>query len=525
VSLLDKSSILRVPLVSMPIGLIEISAYLREKCKDVEIQILDMSKDLLKFYKNRENLSPTTLSSFIASELDSVDFKPDIVGISILFSTAHNVSILTAEMAKRKWGNAIVVCGGNHATNCYRNLLTNSNIDFVVRGEGELSFTEFVKKLQNNEKKIDISGMINEKKLKDGRADELCPVVERLDDLPMPAFDLLDIKFYKETVGASVMFTRGCPFRCTFCASHTVHGKRIRSKSNERMAEEFRYLVDEHNFNMIDIQDDLYTLKKKEFLSLMHAFSKKYPSIRFYFANGLSIAMLDENVIDTLVEMKHKTAIVAVESGSPYVQRHIIKKNISLPRARQILKYLRKKNFITSVNFILGFPDETRDLMQETIDYIYTIDVDWVYIFNALPLPGTEIYHQLVAREIINPDNFEWDGLRLGKRIFDTPEISAEELENLTYDVNIDRNFFNNNNLKESRYDRAIDVFDRFILKRYPFHTVGRYCRGLAYLGMDEEKKAEAEFQKCIRWIEKNDESRRLYNRYSEKMAYLKPCK
>jgi len=112
--------------------------------------------------------------------------------------------------------------------------------------------------------------------------------------------------------------------------------------------------------------------------------------------------------------------------------------------------------------------------------------------------------------------------MRLGRRVFDTPEITAEGLETLVYDTNIECNFFNNSNLKHGRYERAIKLFDRFIISLYPFHIVGRYCRALAYLGMGEKRKAEVDFKKCIDWIQTNDESKRLFDRYGDKMVHLK---
>ena len=131
------------------------------------------------------------------------------------------------------------------------------------------------------------------------------------------------------------------------------------------------------------------------------------------------------------------------------------------------------------------------------------------------------MFNEFVERGIINPNNYDFDGVRLGRRTFDTSEISAEELENLVYDTNIDCNYFNNSNLRHERYEKAIENFDK-IIKLYPFHIVGRYCRALAFLGLNEGKKAEEDFKKCISWISKNDESKRLFERYGERMEHLK---
>lgn len=519
---LEKTSILRVPSFSMPIGLMDISAYLRGKFENIDIRILDIGKDLFKIYMNYKDVPPMTLESFIGSELNTVDFKPDVVGISILFSTAHNTSLLIARMVKERWKDAVIVCGGNHATNYFQGLLQNPNIDYVVRGEGELSFAEFVNKMLKNNKSKDIFGIIDMDKFRQGHGNELSPMVENLDVLPLPAFDLLDIDFYKKTVGASLMFSRGCVFNCTFCASHTVHGRKLRFKSEERIVAEFNQLINIYGFTKIVIEDDLFAAKKDRFLKVADRLSKMCNSIKFFLPQGLSVSILDEEIINAMIKMGINEAAIAIESGSEYVQKNIIKKNVALSKTKHILEYLRGKDFLIYVNFILGFPGETRSLMQETIDFIDTLDTDWVFIFHALPLPGSEIYNKLTMQGIIKPDNFDWDGLRLGSRVFDTPEISADELERLTYDINISCNFFNNSNLRHGRYQRAIDVFNRIIIEQYPFHIVGLYCRALAYLSLKEKEKATADFNSCTYWISNNKESKRLYERYNEKMPLLK---
>jgi len=518
---LNKTSILRVPSFSMPLGILEIVAYLQEHLDNINIKIVDMGKDLYKTYLEREQTPAMSLESFIELGLDSVDFQPDIVGISILFSSSHSSSKIIINKVKERWNDVVIICGGNHATNMVDNLLANPNIDYVLRGEGELSFTEFVRCFQRDEN-INVFGIIDKKKLKKSK-NELSPLIMDLNDIPIPAYDFIDIETYRKTVGASLMFTRGCIFKCTFCASHTVHGRKVRYKSNDRILDELNLFVGKYNFDKIIIEDDLFAINKNKFLDLSKKIVSRNLSVKFYLPQGLSVATLDEDIIDAMIDMKICEAAVAIESGSPYTQKHLIKKNVDLTKARSILKYFRKKDFLISANFILGFPRETRELMRETIDYIKTIDVDWVYIFHALPLPGSEMFQEYVSKGIINPNTFDWDGIRLGRRSFDTPEISAKELESLVYDTNIDCNFFNNSNLRHKRYKRAIKVFNEIILDQYPFHIVGHYCRGLAFLGLGKKENAKNDFLECIRWIQKNEESKRLFERYGENMEYLHP--
>ena len=514
---LNRTSILRLPDFSMPIGLLDLAAYLRKHVDSINIKILDIGKDLYKIYLNRDTIPALSLDLFIESELNSLDFKPNIVGVSILFSSSHNSSERIINQVKKRWNDSTIICGGNHATNNVDNLLANPNIDYVLRGEGEISFTESVRKFQKGEK-INVLGIIGREKI---NKNELSQVIENLDEIPIPAYDLLDIEAYKKNVGGSIMFTRGCPFKCTFCSSHTVHGREVRYKSNKRILSELQGLVKKYNFDKIIIEDDLFAINKQKFLELVDKIIEMNLKIKYFLPQGLSVAILNKEIIDAMIKMGIDEASLAIESGSSYTQKNIIKKNVDLLKARFIIEYLREKGFRIYVNFILGFPGEKKELMQETIDFIKTIDVDWVFIFNAIPLRGSEMFQEFVEREIINPHNYDFDGVRLGRRTFDTPEISAEELENLVYDTNIDCNYFNNSNLKHKRYERAIETFDK-IIKLYPFHIVGLYCRALAFLGMGRNDEAEKDFKECVLWISKNEESKRLFERYGNKMGCLK---
>lgn len=514
---LEKTSILRIPSFSMPIGLLDLSAFLIEKIPEINIGILDIGKDLYEHYLNK--MSPITLESYLESELRKVKFVPDVVGISLLFATSHKTSLIIAKIVKEKWPDCLLVFGGNQATNTYKMLLRNPFIDYVICGEGELSFTELIAKIINKEKDINVFGVFDKQKALNSEY-ELSPLIINLDEIPFPSIDLLDVDFYKSAIGGSLLFSRGCAFHCAFCASHTVHGRRIRYKSYERILNEFNRLVEIYRFDKIIIEDDLFAAKKDQFLRLAEEFSKK-SGLTYFLPQGLSVAILDEDIIDAMAKMGQKEATVAIESASQYVQEKIIKKNVSLPKAKKILEYLRTKGFLIYVNFIFGFPGESKEMMKETIDFIGTIDVDWIYIFNFLPLPGSELFRKLVADKIIDPETFNYDGLRLGRRVYDSPEISAEELENLVYDTNIERNFFNNDNLLKKRYERAIAIFKLYVTEPYPFHIVGKYVQSLAYRGMGRISDAEVELKECLEWIRKNPESKRLYERYKEKMPLL----
>ena len=383
-----------------------------------------------------------------------------------------------------------------------------------------MSLTEFIKNLKEN-KDENVCGFID-RATYESDPYQMSPQIKELDALPLPAYDLLDLDLYRDTEGACLMFSRGCSYKCTFCASHTVHGRVMRFKSAELILDNLEQLIVKYKFNKVSIEDDLFAVNRKVFFEVAGQIEKRGYFVEYQLPQGLSVNTINKDVVDALSSMGINKATIAIESGSPFVQKHLIKKHVQLDKAVDMLKYLREKNFVTYVNFILGFPGETKELMEETISFLKNLDVDWVYIFNALPLPGSEMYEQLIDAGVITLEELDLDGMRMGRRTYDTPEISAVELEALVYDTNIECNFFGNSNLKHGRYQRAVDVFNKLILKPYPFHIVGRYFRALAYKQMGQNEKYASDIEECVKWIHNNQESNELYLTYGDHLDELK---
>jgi anaerobic magnesium-protoporphyrin IX monomethyl ester cyclase len=519
----------RVPDFQTPIGIIEMASYLRQEIPNISVSLLDISADLYLTYQNHASIPSMTVEEFTWKAIDKCEYQPDIIGISILYSSSFNSSMLIADMARKKWPDATIVCGGIHATHYANYILDNPSVDWVVRGEGELSFTEFVRKIGNEEDPGDVLGIVNKEQAQQQNLhDQMSPMLQDLDLLPIPAYDLLDMELYISKDKVSAMFARGCPFKCTFCASPSVHGHELRDKTNPRILQELNYLIEHYridrqkvgvNRNHIMIQDDLIAARKTKFIELAKDLKKL--KLKFGLPNALCVDVFDEKLIDTVSDLGIDYFQFAIESGSEYTQKHLINKGVPLEKAKRLVKYTKSKDQRVFVSLILGVPNETKELMEESINYYRDLDVDWAYIFTALPLPGTKMFQQFLANGVMDEASFDWDGVRHGKRTFDTEEITAEELEILTYDTNIELNFFNNSNIRNGRYQEAIDIFNYMVLDLFPYQIVARYCRGVANLHLKKYSEAKKDFEECVLWIGKNSESKRLFNQYRSQMPNL----
>lgn len=534
--LLTKQPIGTVPDFATPIGMIEMAAYIRNQMDGVEFRLLDIAKDLHVHYLTLEQNEAVSLDGFYEKKLRELDFAPEIIGISILYSSSYKGALRLVKLAHEIWPDAIIIAGGNFATSSCNIIFRETTcIDFIFRGEAELSLAEFLQRYssdkQNRDSLAEIQGVYSREKFNNQSKNNLedSEIIQYLDLIGLPAYDLLDMDAYKRTSnklgrGAiSIMNERGCPFNCSFCATGTVHGKMIRNKSNDRIMKDILYLRNDEGFKRIIIQDDLFASKRQKFVELVALICENGLDQGHLFSlpNGLSVAVLTEEIVDKICAIGVDFFRVAIESGSQYTQRNIINKNVNLDKARKIINYIRTKDLPVETNFILGFPGETKELMQETVEYIDTIDVDWVHLFAALPLPGTKLFYQFADLGVIDPATFDWDMSRYPLRNFDTAEISAKELAELVYDVNIHTNFFKNKNIRHGRYQRAIDTFNEMVLTKYPFHIPARYSRSVAYAGLGNQEHAVEDLEKCVELIRTNQEALKLWNRYGKEMPLL----
>lgn len=505
--------------VAMPMGLLYLSSMLENRLPGIRIELLDLAKSLVDLSKDRHRKS-MTIEELTKLQLEKLpdDFEPTFVGISILFSTAHKSSLHIAAAVKERWPHAPVVVGGMHATNAVETLLESLAVDYVCRGEGEVIISDLATLFAQEGDAEILPGIVGRKKLATDKKTALhqsAPVIDDLDEIPFPAWHLLPMDEYLEcddsikrqldtTIQdrmAPIMTTRGCPFHCTFCSTWTVHGRAMRFRSIANVLDELTLLNERFAVTIVTPQDDLFSVKKDRIISLCNAVAEKFNrSIQFQFPNGLSVATLDQDVIRAMINMGMRIATIAIESGSKYVQRHIIKKNCNLERARNVVQTCRDEGIFARAYFVIGFPGETKEMIQETIDFIYNLPTDWSVISIAAPLIGTEMYDQMMEAGWID-QTFNWDNAMFNERAFDTPEVTANELKEFAYNANIKANFFENYNYRIGEYDRAM-IFFNDVLRLHKGHLIAQYCIGRCYKGKGEMTAYEQSLKECRTMID-----------------------
>ena len=540
--LLGDQNELLAPKFETPTGLIELASYTRNKLNYVNFELLDLAKDLSAYHRNLADNSPTDYRGFVGRLLSQVVTIPDVIGISILFSSSYLSSIKLAEIIKKKWPTTKVIFGGGHVTFYHSTVFKDSDfVDYVFVGEAEIGFKKFIRKISadksnevSNISVEEIPGVYDRKKvnrdLEKGIVKaEFGELLTDLDQIGLPAYDLLDLETYRKFSNAfpdgaiGVMMERGCPFKCTYCASMVIHGSGIRTKSNQRIIDDLIYLRDECGFSNIILWDDLLAARKTKFTALADRIVAEgvNKGLLFSMPSGLSVRIMDDKLLESVCSLGFDYIRIMIESGSVDAQHNIVKKKVDLDKARHLIAHARTLGVKVETNILFGFPYETKRHMQETIDYIKTIDVDWIQVFSLLPLPGTEAFDQYAKMGKLDPNNIDWDRCGYSSREFDTKEVSAQELTDLVYDVNIYTNFFGNRNYLEGRYERAANYFTDMVLWKYKFHIPALYMRAQSYMQLGDTDKATADLGEAAMQIATNEISRSHWQRYGSKMPML----
>jgi len=355
-------------------------------------------------------------------------FNPDFVGISIT-TVLFEFGTKATEICKEIWPNCKTVVGGPHPTSEPEETIKIKTIDFVVRDEGEYTFKEII----NGEDIKKILGLTY--KNNDGKIihNLVRPFLKRLDELPMPAYHLLPMdKYYPATStyrklpAMSLVVSRGCPGKCTFCFQ--PYGALVRQRSAKKIFEEVKLLHEDFGINEICFYDDnfcTYQENVREFCSLLSNYCKE-KNIKIPWGCFSRVDWIQEETIKAMKDSGCHTIMFGVESANEQVLKNI-KKNINLDMVIHVNKLIQKHGISTRAAFMFGNPGETKETMRETIEFAIKLDPD-VVIFNVLaPNPGTEVYKW--AKENGYLKEKKWEDYDLYTPIMTLPTVSPETIQ------------------------------------------------------------------------------------------------
>jgi len=394
----------------IPLGLAYIASYLEKNSFDVKV------------------IDANVLQIDDEKVADLIEKKPDIVGISAMTSVIYSAWEI-AKSIKQKFPETLIVLGGPHPTILPEESLKNGFIDIVVVGEGEETMNEIAASFRDKTLKLnEIKGIAY--KTNSGKIEftEARPLIENLDKLPFPARHLFPaLKKYvpeacKKMPMATVLTSRGCPYRCTFCYAG-IFGKKFRSRSPENIVAEIEHLKKDFGIKEFHICDDNFFLDGKRVLRFCELLKERKINLPWACVGGLRVNLVEKS--PELLELMAKTGCyrtaIGIESGNQQILNNI-QKDITLEQVRKAVKILNKAKILVCGLFMIGNYGENEKTVDDTIKFAKSLSIDYAEFMTATPYPGTKLYDQVLEKgHLLIKDwgefnlwtgaVFEWDNL------------------------------------------------------------------------------------------------------------------
>jgi len=372
--------------------------------------------------------------------------SPDLIGFQIYTYDLARVR-KDLELIKNNFPDIITIAGGPHPSALSKETFEhmNGNLDFIFKGESEISLPKFLDFLE----KVGVKNCLNLEASQVSDIGGLCfmrsgklfsnPVVliDDLDSLGFPAWDIIKPNLYPEAQHgaffkrfpiAPIMTGRGCPFNCTFCAGCIITGKKVRKRSVANVIEEIKILTKDYGIKEIHIVDDNFSMYKNYVIDFCNKLKSENINISWATPNGVRLDTLDKEMLQLMKETGYYLASVGIEFGSDRMLT-ITKKHLNKAKIEKGVKLIRDVGLDVAGFFMMGYPGETEQEINQTIDFALKLPLIRANFFIFLPLPGTEVYGELEKRYELG--RVDWEHFYFSHPAYAYGGFSPRELKNL----------------------------------------------------------------------------------------------
>jgi radical SAM superfamily enzyme YgiQ (UPF0313 family) len=395
---------------SPPLGLLYVAAYVEARGRSVHV--MDVNAEQLHF---------ADIEAFIEKH------QPSWIGFTAVTAQIINTHRI-AGIAKRVSPKTRVVIGGVHATALPGEVLQDRNVDFVIRGEGELPFASLVE----GDALDSIPGlsMRNANPLQPIQHNPAGVPIQDLDSLPTPAYHLIKFDLYKPAIGAyrrlpsvNMTMTRGCPGKCTFCNSAETS---LRTRSAKHLVAEIEKLQARYGIREVSFYDDTLTIFKPQVAEMCDLIVER--GIDLTWSCFARTDCVSPSLLRKMRAAGCHQILFGIESADPEILR-TIRKPIDIEQTRKAVRMVQDAGIAVRAAFMFGNPGETVESMRRTIDFAKSLNPD-IAIFNiTTPYPGTQMFNW--AKENGYLRTLDWNDYDLANSVLELPTASSEQVNEM----------------------------------------------------------------------------------------------
>jgi radical SAM superfamily enzyme YgiQ (UPF0313 family) len=391
-----------------PLGLLYVAAY-AEALPDWEVEIIDCQAT----GAGHENLA-----SLVAQA------SPDVVGIQVMTFTLIDAA-LVAKTAKAAAPEALVVAGGPHPTLYPRETVALEGVDAAVAGEGEHAIQALLEAVAQGGELERLPNIFTTRGRGEGAEGPTLTYIKDMDGLLPPARHLLDLTRYasalsRNRVVTTMMSSRGCPGRCIFCDRPQM-GKIFRKRSAQSVVDEMELCQKEYGIGEIIFYDDTFTMDRRRVLEICRLIRER--GLELTWDIRARVDTMTPEMISALAGAGCSRIHYGVETGSPRLQK-LIRKNLDLSQLGEVFGRTRREGIETLGYFMIGLPTETRPELEQTMDLMTGLPLDYAHVAVFTPYPGTQVYQTALAEGVYQTDY--WREFALNPRPDFTPKYWNE---------------------------------------------------------------------------------------------------
>lgn len=379
-----------------PLGTIQAASVLRAAGYNVSLFDTNLRKSPLEIVPWLQSERP----AFVVIYDDGFNYLT-----KMCLTAMRDAALVMAKRAK-SFGCTVIVCSSD-ASDHYEKYFP-AGVDYVIRGEGEETLRELLRTIEKRGDLASVQGLVF-RRSGVTVVNEMRPVMRDLDKLPLPAWDLVDVNAYRRIwkkhhgyFSINVATTRGCPFKCNWCAK-PIYGNRYNSRTPEHVIGEIEYLKEKFEPDHIWFCDDIFGLKP-DWVSVFNAIlQRKGLKIRYKIQSRADL-LVENDTVTLLKQSGAETVWIGAESGSQKIL-DAMEKGTTISQVRDATRLL-KQNGIKVGHFLqFGYLGETDEDIEATIALLLELMPDEVGISVSYPLPGTKFY-EMVKNQLREKQNW-----------------------------------------------------------------------------------------------------------------------
>jgi radical SAM superfamily enzyme YgiQ (UPF0313 family) len=375
-----------------------------------------------------------------------IENKPEAIGIKV-FTKDVGAAKKTISIIRETLPEVTIIIGGPHPSAAAPVELMEDFLecDYAIKGEAENSFPSLLSLIINM--KIDVGdgkGYITDesaKKIsglvwrnKEGISCNPTFLIHDLDRIDFPCWEILNPNNYSVDLPGStldgwntapIITTRGCPGKCTFCSAYNVNGRKIRHRSPENVLREMSMLYNQYNVRKFTFQDNCFTSHKEILIKICEGIIKERMNIEWDFVSYERLDNLTNETLSLMYKAGGRMIHIGIESGSEKI-RKVMNKSCSLKDISEKVKVIQRNGIKIGAWFMIGFPEETKKEIKETIKYAFSLGADLTTFTICFPLPGSQVYYHI--REEYKFDKIDWSNFDIYNSPYPMSELSSKEL-------------------------------------------------------------------------------------------------